>query len=88
MLKDYGHGFRDGPSNDTGPPAAEEAKLAWLLGQSRSWRTTATREVRLKTLQVARQRIRTVLNRSRQKHTGSIDPELASALDELDYEWF
>ena len=62
---------------------AEEAKWYALLGQSRSWRTNATREVRLKTLQVAQQRIRTVLNRLTPKITGGIDPELASALDEI-----
>ena len=42
---------------------AEEAKWAALLGESRSGRTNAIREVRHKTLQVAQTRIRTALNR-------------------------
>jgi len=63
--------------------AAEEAKWSALLGQSRSWRTNATRQVRLKTIQVAQQRIRTVLNRLTPRNMESIDPELASALDEI-----
>ena len=62
---------------------AEEAKWAALLGESRSWRTNATRQVRLKALQVAQQRIRTALNRLTPKSDGNVDPEFASALDEI-----
>jgi hypothetical protein len=83
MPEDYAHGRRDGLRMALAVLAAEEAKWAALLGQSRSWRTNATREVRLKTLQVAQQRLRTALNRLTPKNVGEIDPELASALDEI-----
>lgn len=83
MLEDHARGRRDGLRMALAILAAEEAKWAALLGQSRSWRTNATRQVRLKTLQVAQQRIRTALNRLTPKNTGSIDPELASALDKI-----
>lgn len=83
MSEDYAHGRRDGLRMALAILAAEEAKWAALLGESRSWRTNATREVRFKTLQVAQQRIRTALNRLTPKSTGNIDPELASALDEI-----
>ena len=82
MPQDYGHGRRDGLRMALAILSAEEAKWAALLGQSRSWRTNATREVRLKTLQVAQQRIRTALNRLTPKDVDGIDPELASALDQ------
>lgn len=80
---DYSHGRRDGLRLALATLAAEEAKWAALLGQSRSWRTNATREVRYKTLQVAQQRIRTVLNRLTPKNGAGIDPELSSALDQI-----
>jgi hypothetical protein len=83
MPEDYAHGRRDGLRMALAIVGAEEAKWAALLGQSRSWRTNATREVRLKALQVAQQRIRTVLNRLTPKNAGDIDPELASALEEI-----
>ena len=83
MTQDYAHGRRDGLRLALAILAAEEAKWAALLGQSRAWRTNGAREVRYKTLQVAQQRIRTTLNRLTPKNTGSIDPELASALDEM-----
>lgn len=83
MPEDYAHGRRDGLRMALAILAAEEAKWAALLGQSRSWRTNATREVRLKTLQVAQQRLRTALNRLTPRNAGDIDPEVASALDEL-----
>ena len=63
--------------------SAEEAKWAALLGESRSWRTNATREVRHKTLQIAQQRVRTVLNRLTPKGDNAMDAELASALDKI-----
>ena len=83
MTEDYAHGHRDGLRMALAILAAEEAKWGALLGQSRSWRTNALREVRFKTLQVAQQRIRTVLNRLIPKATGEIDSELVSALDEI-----
>lgn len=83
MTEDYAHGRRDGLRMALAILAAEEAKWGALLGQSRSWRTNALREVRFKTLQVAQQRIRTVLNRLIPKATGEIDSELVSALDEI-----
>ena len=63
MPHDYDHGRRDGIRDAIAILAAEEAKWAALLGESPSWRTNATREVRHKTLQVAQTRIRTALNR-------------------------
>ena len=83
MAEDYAHGRRDGLRLALAILAGEEAKWVALHGQSRSWRTNATREVRSKTLQVAQQRIRTALNRLTPKNTGGIDPELVSALDEI-----
>ena len=83
MPEDYSHGRRDGLRMALAILGAEEAKWAALLGESRSWRTNATRQVRLKALQVAQQRIRTALNRLTAKSDGNIDPELASTLDEI-----
>lgn len=83
MLKEYAHGRRDGLRMALAILAAEEAKWAALLGESRSWRTNATREVRYKALRVAQQRIRTALNRLTPKDNDTIDPEFASALNEI-----
>ena len=83
MPEEYAHGRRDGLRMALAILAAEEAKWAALLGESRSWRTNATRQVRFKTLQVAQQRIGTAPNRLTPKPNGSIDPELASALDKV-----
>ena len=83
MPEDYAHGRRDGLRMALAILQAEEAKWSALLGESRSWRTNATREVRYKALRVAQQRIRTALNRLTPKNTGGIDPELASALNEI-----
>lgn len=83
MSEDYNYGRRDGLRMALAILAAEEAKWHALLGESRSWRTNATRQVRLKALQVAQQRIRTALNRLTPKSDASIDPELVSALDEI-----
>lgn len=83
MPEDYAHGRRDGLRMALAILAVEEAKWAALLGKSRSGRTNAARQIRLKTIQVTQQRIRTVLNRLTPKNTGSLDPELASALDEI-----
>ena len=63
--------------------AAEEAKWEALLGESRSWRTNAIREVRHKMLQVAQKRVQTVLNKLTPKGGTSMDPELASALKKV-----
>jgi hypothetical protein len=83
MSDEYAHGRRDGVRLALAILAGEEAKWAALLGESRSWRTNATREVRHKTLQVAQQRVRTVLNRLTPKTGGTLDPEVAAALDEI-----
>lgn len=81
---DYSHGRRDGLRLALAVLAAEEAKWASLLGESRSWRTNATREVRHKTLQVAQTRLRTALNRITPKGDAStVDEELAGALKEI-----
>jgi hypothetical protein len=81
MTDDYAHGRRDGLRLALAVLAAEEAKWAALLGESTSWRTNATREVRHKALQVAQKRVQTVLNRLSPRDGTSMDPELASALD-------
>lgn len=83
MTDDYARGRRDGLRMALAVLATEEAKWAALLGESRSWRTNATREVRHKTLQVAQQRVRTVLNRMTPKNDGAAEAELATALEEI-----
>lgn len=83
MADDYAHGRRDGLRLALAILAAEEGKWAALLGQSRSWRTNATREVRHKTLQVAQQRVRTALNRLTPKGADDLDAEVAAALDQI-----
>lgn len=83
MQKDYVHGRRDGLRLALSILAAEEAKWAALLGESRSWRTNAKREVRHKTLNVAQQRLRTALNRLTPKSDQAMDSEVASALEEI-----
>jgi hypothetical protein len=80
MSDDYAHGQRDGLRLALAILAAEEAKWSALLGESRSWRTNATREVRHKTLQVAQSRVQTALNRLVPKNASSVTDELASAL--------
>lgn len=83
MLDDYDHGRREGLRLALSVLAAEEAKWAALLGQSRSWRTNATREVRHKTIQVAQKRVQTVLNRMTPKDGTAAAAELTAALDKL-----
>ncbi|HEY0012436.1 MAG TPA: hypothetical protein VGB79_06230 [Allosphingosinicella sp.] len=82
MSDDYAHGSRDGLRLALAVLAAEEAKWSALLGESPSWRTNATREVRRKTLNVAQKRLQTVLNRLTPKGEEEMNPELASALDQ------
>lgn len=81
MSEDYDRGRRDGLRLALAVLAAEEAKWAALLGESSSWRTNATREVRHKALQVAQKRVQTILNRLAPKDAATMDEELASALD-------
>ena len=83
MSDGYDHGRRDGLRLALAILAAEEAKWAALLGESRSWRTNQIREVRHKTLQVAQKRVQTVLNRLTPKGEADMDPELAAALDKV-----
>lgn len=78
---DYARGRRDGLRMALAILAAEEAKWAALLGESSSWRTNATREVRHKTLRVAQARVRTALNRFTPRGGDAIDPELAGAIE-------
>ena len=78
---DYAHGRRDGLRLALAILAAEEAKWSALLGESRSWRTNAIRQVRHKALQVAQSRVQTALNRLTPKDHTSISTELATALD-------
>lgn len=79
MPDDYAHGQRDGLRLALAALAAEEAKWAALLGESRSWRTNRTREVRHKTLQVAQSRVQTLLNRLT-RNSPSADNEVAAAV--------
>lgn len=81
VADDYAHGQRDGLRLALAILAAEEAKWSALLGESPSWRTNAIRAVRHKALQVAQKRIQTALNRLTPKDDGTIDPELAAALE-------
>ena len=83
MSDDYAHGRRDGLRLAIAVLAAEEARWAALLGESRSWRTNAIRVVRHKALQVARKRVQTVLNRFAVKGEAAMDPEVAAALDKF-----
>lgn len=81
MSDDYAHGRRDGLRLALAILAAEEAKWLALLGESPSWRTNTSRAVRHKALQVAQQRVRTVLNRLTPKGDASMSAELTSALE-------
>ncbi len=84
MSDEYASGRRDGLRLALAVLAAEEAKWAALLGESRSWRTNAIREVRHKTLRIAQSRVQTVLNRLMPKDdTSAINAELAAALDKV-----
>lgn len=83
MEEDYARGRRDGLRLALSILAVEEAKWAALLGESRSWRTNVTREVRHKTLGVAQQRLRTALNRLTPKSDQALAPEVARALEEI-----
>lgn len=85
MSDDYDHGRRDGLRLALSILAAEEARWAALLGESRSWRTNAIREVRHKALQVAQTRVQTVLNRLTPKGGAQMDAELASALEKAGF---
>lgn len=78
---DYARGQRDGLRRALAILAAEEAKWAAVLGESSSWRTNATREVRHKTLQVAQARVRTALNKLTPRSDDGIDVALAAAID-------
>lgn len=83
-VDDYERGRRDGLRLAIAVLAAEETKWAALLGESSSWRTNATREVRHKALQVAQSRLRTALNRITPKGDASIaDAELTAALEKI-----
>ena len=81
MPDEYALGRRDGLRLALAILAAEEAKWSALLGESSSWRTNATREVRHKTLQVAQKRVQTVLGRLTPNEGSSMPDELTSALD-------
>lgn len=84
LIDEYARGRRDGLRLALAVLAAEEAKWAALLGESSSWRTNATREVRHKTLQVAQSRLRTALNRITPKGDAqSTDDELTAALEAI-----
>ncbi len=83
MSGDYDHGRRDGLRLALAVLAAEEAKWAALLGESRSWRTNQIREVRYKTLQVAQSRLQTALKRMSPKGDEAMTEELAAALEKL-----
>lgn len=81
MSDDYARGQRDGVRLALAVLAAEEAKWSALLGESRSWRTNATREIRHKTLQVAQKRVQTLLGRLTPRKSASADREVIAALE-------
>lgn len=83
MADDYARGRRDGLRLALAVLAAEEAKWAALLGESRSGRTNAVRLVRHKALQVAQSRIHTVLNRLSPKDDPAVNAELLAALEQV-----
>jgi hypothetical protein len=83
MSNDYARGQRDGLRLALAALAAEEAKWAAVLGESRSWRTNSIREVRHKTLQVAQRRVQTLLNRLTSREDAVAERELNSALDKI-----
>lgn len=83
MPGDYAQGRRDGLRLALAVLAAEEAKWAALLGESRSGRTNAIRQVRHKALQVAQTRIQTVLNRFADRDGEVMTAELVAALDKV-----
>ena len=84
MTDDYDRGQRDGLRVALAILAAEEAKWFAVLGESRSRRTNAVREVRHKTLQVAQSRLQTALNRMKAKGAREgANPELDAALKKL-----
>ncbi len=83
MSDDYAHGRRDGLRLALAILAAEEAKWAALLGQSKSRKTNATRQVRHKALEVAQKRLHTALNRLAPKEDRGLGLELAAALEKV-----
>jgi hypothetical protein len=83
MSEEFARGQREGLRLALAILAAEEAKWSALLGESRSRRTNATREVRRKTLQVAQSRVRTALNRLMPRDAAAPNVELAAALERV-----
>lgn len=81
MSDDYARGRRDGLRLALNLLAAEEAKWWALLGESKSWRTNAIREVRHKTLQVAQTRVQTTLNRLKRNGDTASNDELVAAVE-------
>lgn len=59
--------------------------MAALLGESRSWRTDAIREVRRKRLQVVQKRVLVLLSRLTPKVNETVNGELASALEKAEF---
>lgn len=78
---EYERGRRDGLRLALAILGAEEAKWASLVGESQSWRTNATREVRRKALAVAQQRTATALRRITPKDGDAPEAELAAAIE-------
>jgi hypothetical protein len=83
MSDDYARGRRDGLRLALAILEAEEDKWATLLGESRSGRTNAARQVRHKALQVAQKRVQTALSRLTPKDDERMNAELAAALEKL-----
>ena len=83
MSEEFARGQREGLRLALAILAAEEAKWSALLGESRSRRTNATREVRRKTLQVAQSRAWTALNRLMPRDAAAPNVELAAALERV-----
>ncbi|RVT90387.1 hypothetical protein [Sphingomonas crocodyli] len=83
VTDDFARGRREGLRLALAVLAVEEEKWARQLGQSRSWRTNATREIRHKTLQVAQKRLQTALNRLQPASREVALDEIGSALAKL-----
>lgn len=79
----YERGRRDGLRIALAVLAIEEEKWAALLGQSQSWLTNTSREVRHKAFQVAQKRVQRELNRLKPKSDAAGRDELTSALEKL-----
>lgn len=83
MSEEFERGQREGLRLALAILSMEEAKWEALLGESRSRRTNAAREVRYNSFRTAQSRVRTALNRMQRRKSSDLDAELASTLAKL-----